>query len=175
MLQIREPELSAVELRSLVERLVRTAPDTRLIVINRQPDLAAEMSLDGVHIGGGDPSVIRSARARVGRARLVGYSAHRPEEVHEAAEAGADYVTYSPIYGALSKVHPLPAVGVDALADACASSAIPVYALGGVTPDHVTELKRAGVVGVAVIGAVLHASRPADTVKDFLSRWRQAP
>jgi len=37
-----------------------------------------------------------------------------------------------------------------------------------VTPARVAEVVRAGAAGVAVIGAILGAERPADAVKAFL-------
>jgi thiamine-phosphate pyrophosphorylase len=45
---------------------------------------------------------------------------------------------------------------------------LPVFAIGGVTPVQVAELRRAGASGVAAIGAMLGAERPGDAVKAFL-------
>ena len=174
MLQIREPGLAVESLRTLAEAVISAAPPGRRVLINRQPRLAAQLGVDGVHIGGGDPAAVRAAREVVGPDGLVGYSAHQERELDEAATAGADYVTFSPIFGALSKQHPLPSVGVSALARVCSWSPIPVYALGGVTPEHVDEVKRAGAVGIATIGAIWDADRPGDRVREFLSRWEQA-
>jgi thiamine monophosphate synthase len=45
----------------------------------------------------------------------------------------------------------------------------PLFAVGGVTPERVGEVTRAGAAGVAVIGAILGSERPADAVKAFLN------
>ena len=50
----------------------------------------------------------------------------------------------------------------------------PVFGLGGVTPGHVGEVTGAGASGVAVIGAILGAERPADAVKAFLDALGRA-
>ena len=63
-----------------------------------------------------------TVRAEVGPAAWVGYSAHWLEEIPRAVSASADYLTFSPVFGAWSKQHPLAAVGVDGLAAACAAS-----------------------------------------------------
>jgi thiamine-phosphate pyrophosphorylase len=43
-----------------------------------------------------------------------------------------------------------------------------VLAVGGVTPERVSEVRAAGAAGVAVIGAIYGAARPADATKAFL-------
>jgi len=47
---------------------------------------------------------------------------------------------------------------------------LPVFAVGGLTPERVPEVMRAGASGVAVIGAILGADRPAEVVSEFLDR-----
>ena len=47
---------------------------------------------------------------------------------------------------------------------------LPVFAVGGITPERVREVMRAGAAGVAVIGAILGADRPAEVVSEFLDR-----
>lgn len=172
MLQIREPGLDLDELREFTKAVLSCTPPGRLVLINRRPELTVELELAGVHIGGGDLQSVYEAREVVGSDRLVGYSAHRESELSLAAAAGADYVTFSPIFGALSKKHPLPSVGVGPLRKICARSPLSVYALGGVTPDHMEQLRAAGVAGVATIGAIWDSDQPAEQVGEFLRRWQ---
>jgi thiamine-phosphate pyrophosphorylase len=44
---------------------------------------------------------------------------------------------------------------LDALATACAASQIPVFAIGGITLERLSEVCGEGAHGVAVIGAIL--------------------
>jgi thiamine-phosphate pyrophosphorylase len=58
--------------------------------------------------------------------------------------------------------------GLDALADACCQSSVPVFAIGGITRDRVRDIRRAGAHGVAVIGAILTRSDVAAATRDLL-------
>jgi thiamine-phosphate pyrophosphorylase len=178
MVQVREPAWDPASARSLAlqarEVLERVAPGECAVVINRRPALAVELALAGVHVGGGDPAAVGEARSIVGPGRLVGYSAHALDELSGAARHGADYVTYSPVFGALSKVHPLPAAGIEGLREACRRSPVPVYALGGVTPGHAPAVRGAGAAGAAMVGAILDAPDPAGAVSAFLAAWAGA-
>ena len=167
LLQVREREPEP----ALREILDLERPPGSKILINRRADLCVRYTLDGVHVGGGEPAEVQEVRKVVGD-RLLGYSAHREEEVFQAAQYGADYVSYSPVFGALSKQHPLAPVGEEGLRRLCAVSPIPVYALGAVTPERAAAVKRAGACGVAVIGAIVDAADPAQAVRDFLVAWR---
>jgi thiamine-phosphate pyrophosphorylase len=185
MLQVREPGWSEKRLRDLVSRVrerVRDSvpealPDV-LLVLNRRPgqpvELASELDMDGVHLGGGSPERVAAARAVLGPKQLVGYSAHELSELVEAAEGGATYGSYSPVFGALSKEHPLPSVGLVGLELACRRAPLPVYALGGVTPEHAGRLRRSGAAGAAMIGSILDVPDPAVAVRAFLLGWETA-
>jgi thiamine-phosphate pyrophosphorylase len=179
MVQVREPGWDDGRARSLAlqarDVLERAAPGNGLVILNRRPALAVELRLDGVHTGGGAPAAVSEARGIAGPAMIVGYSAHSLGEIREAAERGADYVTYSPVFGAISKRHPLPPVGIEGLAAACRLSPIPVYALGGVTPGHAAAVKAAGAAGAAMVGSLLDAADPGEAARAFLSAWAGAP
>ncbi len=160
-LQVREGED-----RELIEAILTAPrPENAIVVVNRSVGLCEEYALDGVHVGGGNPSAVATARDALGARAIIGYSAHREDELARAAAAGADYVTYSPIFGATSKVHPLPPVGLEGLRSACRLSALPVYALGGVTAENASSARNAGAAGVAVIGAVVDARDPQGVVR----------
>src|SRR5262245_18667181 len=67
-------------------------------IVNDRPDLAAELSADGVHVGQQDADYA-SARAAVGSAAIVGVTCHDSKHLaYEAAEAGADYVAFGAFF-----------------------------------------------------------------------------
>jgi len=49
-----------------------------------------------------------------------------------------------------------------------AAVAVPVVAIGGVTPERVREVRAAGARGVAAISAILSADSPAAATRRFL-------
>ncbi|MFN3345495.1 MAG: thiamine phosphate synthase, partial [Chloroherpetonaceae bacterium] len=58
--------------------------------------------------------------------------------------------------------------GLNALEEVCKAVSIPVYAVGGITPERVPECLKAGAFGVAVMNAVMSASDVRKAVKEFL-------
>jgi thiamine-phosphate pyrophosphorylase len=155
------------EATQLVDEL-RSIEPSIIISLGRHADLARELGT-GVHTGRDGPSV-EVAREKVGLVQPVGYSAHSVEEASAEARNGADYILLGPIYR--TKSHPgWPALGTGTLADAAdAAGHVPVYALGGVTPECVRACREAGAYGVAVLSGILDG--PADRVLDYLRAMR---
>lgn len=144
--QIREKDLEDRPLWDLT-RMARAAlpPPTRLLV-NGRLDVALAAGADGVHLPS-DGVPVAPLRERFGPGVLIGRSAHRLEEVEQARDGGADYVTFGPIYPTPGKG---PPVGLAEL-ELAAKAGLPVFALGGVTLPRFGELARAGAAGVAAI------------------------
>lgn len=175
MVQVREPgwereRLIALSLR--VASLARSLAPGVLTLVNRCWEALPLEGIDGAHLGGGDPTVLRGARAALGPDLLLGYSAHSLQEAQEAERLGASYVSFSPVFGAISKRHPLRPRGLAELARVARALTIPVFALGGVEPRHALLLREAGASGASMIGGILDAADPAQAVRGFLSLWK---
>ncbi|MFK7927865.1 MAG: thiamine phosphate synthase [Myxococcota bacterium] len=85
-----------------------------------------------------------------------------------AAAAGAHVVLFAPVFSPRSKQ--AKPKGLPALRYLCARSAVPVLALGGVTPERVRPCIQAGASGVAVLSPVSHPdSDPVGTLAAYLS------
>mgnify|MGYP003668749701 CR=1 FL=1 len=119
--------------------------------------LAHHLRADGLHLP--DGMVRRRGRfAPKGDPWPVSAAAHDGPGLRRAARAGADLVLLSPVFPTAS--HPgRPALGVWRLAALCRGAAMPVLALGGVTPDQLRRTLSAGAAGVAGIGALAHLCR----------------
>jgi len=91
---------------------------------------------------------------------VIGFSTHNRAQALAAAEGGADYIGFGPVFATASKVNPDPVVGVEALAEVCRLVSIPVVAIGGIGLDAVPAVARAGASAAAVIGAVDAAPDP---------------
>ncbi|MEH3117551.1 MAG: thiamine phosphate synthase [Methylorubrum populi] len=157
---LRDRDLDREARRDLARTLADLLrPVGGTLVVGGAAELAVEAGAQGVHLpGSAGLDGIRAARSRLG-AGLVGVSAHSPAEVAAAAEAGADYVTLSPIFPTASKPGYGPALGLAALRTACASR-LPVFALGGIDADNARACREAGAAGVAVMGGVMRAPDP---------------
>jgi thiamine monophosphate synthase len=82
---------------------------------------------------------------------------------------GCDYLMFGTVFPSLSKPFNHPIAGTAALAEVCAAVALPVLAIGGVTPSRALDLSAAGAAGVAAIGYFADARDPASAVASFQS------
>jgi thiamine-phosphate pyrophosphorylase len=160
---LREKDLPAAERRDLLRALVLLGHNFGATVTAHEDILSVVAAgAGGVHLpGGGNPA---AARGRLPQG-LIGVSAHAPEEAAAQLAAGADYVTLSPIFLSASKPGYGPAVGLDALAAAARLSPGPVIALGGIGAANAGSCLAAGARGIAVMGEVMRAADPEETVR----------
>lgn len=167
-LQVREKDLTTQELFRLAQELnpLFSTHQTQWI-INDRIDMALALHAHGVHLRTSSlPTAV--ARQLLGPQRLIGVSTHSLEETKAAESEGADFVVLGPIYDTLSKRMYGEPLGLKILENACRTSRIPIYAIGGVTPERVPELCGSGAHGVAVISSILQAENVGQTTKTFL-------
>ena len=118
----------------------------------------AGTSGDAVHLAAAEPFPDP-------RPALVGRSCHSAAELAQARAEGCDWAFLSPVFPTASKPGYGPALGVEGFAR-LRPPGPPVYALGGVLPEHVPDLLAAGAHGIAVMGPVMRAP---SAVRDYLA------
>jgi len=167
--QIRARDLEGPELLAHAEEINRSARQAAAqrggrvkIFVNGRVDIALEIGADGVQLGFGsvDP---QTARRLLGAGAQIGISTHHPDEIGKAPPE-ADFAQLAPIFQPLSKPREGPCLGVRAVAEATRFG-IPVIAQGGITPDNAAAIAAAGAAGIAVTGAILSASDPAEATR----------
>jgi len=163
MIQIREKDLLRPELLDLGRRLREITRGRGRLFINGDLDIAREVGADGIHL---PQDKIQLAPLATGLA--VGVSVHDAPSALEGERIGARFLFFGPVYDTPSKRRYGSPQGLDALAKIAATVRIPVLAIGGITPDRVVDVRRAGATGVGVISAILSADAPADAVRRFL-------
>jgi thiamine-phosphate pyrophosphorylase len=164
--QLRQPDLAAREL--LVRARALAAICARFgapLLVNDRADVAIAAGADGVHL---PARGLSPKEARALGLKLVGVSAHSPQDVARAAQDGADFTVFAPVYETPGK----RAQGEAALAAACRAAPLPVLALGGVNETNAARCIEAGARGVACIRSVLGALDPAAAA---LRLWRACP
>jgi thiamine-phosphate pyrophosphorylase len=124
-------------------------------IVNDRCDLALAVEADGIHLGQTDLP-LHLARKVVGK-MFIGISTHNPEQVRIATEEGADYLGFGPIFSTGTKVNHDPVVGIEGISGIRKLTTLPVFAIGGITPDSVPALRAAGANGVVVASAILDA------------------
>jgi len=147
VLQLRDPDASARALEREAAGLVAAAPVP--VVVSGRADLALAAGAAGVHLPERDLPVA-AARRLLGPGRLVGRSVHSAAAAREAADDGADYVVFGPVFASASHPGRAPA-GLEALREVVAGTPIPVLAIGGVDAGRAAACRAAGAAGFAAI------------------------
>ncbi|MED5388775.1 MAG: thiamine phosphate synthase [Pseudomonadota bacterium] len=124
-----------------------------LFLVNDDPQLAADIGADGVHIGQSDGGVAR-ARQLLGPNRVIGVTCHAELNLAEhAAAEGANYVAFGRFFPSHTKPQAPPAApGI--LARARQSLPLPLVAIGGINADNAPSLLAQGADALAVIHAL---------------------
>ena len=119
-------------------------------------------------VTGGNPRAIGSnPRALGSNPRAIG-SKPREREDHRP-----QYLFFSPVFNPQGKPG-YAGAGIDALNDFVqyVQGRVPVYALGGVTPDRVGPCLDAGSYGIAVLSGIMMADHPGQAASAYLSALR---
>lgn len=161
--QLREKHLDDRSLYEIAGFARRRLPSQVRLLINGRADVALAAGADGVHLpAAGLP--VAALRERFGPELVIGRSTHAPEEVASARDAGADYVTFGPVYPTPSKAAYGPPPGLEGLRQAVATG-LPVLALGGVDAGRLEEVAAAGAAGAAGIRVFQDASGLPELVR----------
>jgi thiamine-phosphate pyrophosphorylase len=167
--QLREKDLSPRELYPLAleMRQLTQAYGARLL-INDRVDVALAVDADGVHLTTTSlPASI--ARRVLGPERLIGVSTHTLTEAQAAADEGADFLVFGPVFFTPSKAPYGQPVGLDALRAVRAAVNVPILAIGGVKKANLDQVLAAGADGIAVISAIISADDPMAASQDLLT------
>ena len=166
--EVREKDLPVTEVAALCRRIraLRPAP---FLIVNDRVDVALAVGAHGVQrthasLAVDELRVVADKRVRVGA------SVHSLEDARDAAARGADWLFFGPVYDTPSKRPYGAPQGLAALERVAAAVPVPVVAIGGITPDRVADVRRAGARGVAVISAILFADDPGAATKRFLDQ-----
>lgn len=167
-LQLREKDLAPRDLLPLAQEMRRlTQVYGARLLINDRIDVALAVNADGVHLTTTSLPV-DVARQLLGPNRLLGVSTHSRAEAQVAAEGGADFIVFGPVFFTPSKAPYGEPVGLEALRDACAAVALPILAIGGIKKVNLDQVVAAGANGIAVISAVIAADDPMAATQDLL-------
>jgi thiamine-phosphate pyrophosphorylase len=136
-------------------RLLRKiASDNGLVLLIGEDDaLAQEVGADGVHLA--QRSLSRAAVLRANRPddRLT-IACHDAETLPRLSEDVFDAAFVSPVFASRSpSAQGAAALGLKGVQALTAQTGLPLYGLGGITCDTITQLSGSGLAGVAAVEA----------------------
>jgi thiamine-phosphate pyrophosphorylase len=161
LIQLRGKGKSIDELVDLASEIHEiTAPSDTPLIINDYAEIAARVSVEGVHVGQDDDS-IRVARQKAGRDLIVGKSTHSLAQANAAQAEGADYVGFGPIFATPTKPDYEP-IGLDDIRQAHLNVGIPIFCIGAINIDNLQRVIEAGAKRVVMVSALLKAHSIVD-------------
>jgi thiamine-phosphate pyrophosphorylase len=164
--QLRLKEASPRELLGAARALIGALSVP--VLVNDRLDVAIAAGAAGVHLGPDDLPV-RLARAAAPPGFLLGVSVGSVGEASNGA--GADYWGVGPWRVTATKADAGEALGAAGFERVAArSGGIPCVGIGNVRPDDVSEVIRAGGVGVAVASGILRHDDVTSAARAYADR-----
>ncbi len=147
-LQLRMPEVDTERRRRLARAAVEASQRAGVeVLINSDIGLARELGT-GVHLRAAQLPEL-SVRP-LPDAQPVAASCHTGEELRRAEDLGCDFAALGSVRETAS--HPGGSVlGWEGFARLREAVSLPIYAIGGLQPDHILEARQHGAQGIAAI------------------------
>lgn len=127
-------------------------------ILNDFPEMAAELNVDGVHIGQDDGS-LAAARKIMGAGKIIGRSTHSLEQARAALAEGFDYIGFGPLFPTPTKLG-RPGIGLQDIAamERDVGNRIPAFCIGGIKRTNLREVLAAGARRVVIVSDLLTAA-----------------
>lgn len=119
-------------------------------LLNRDIELARRLGV-GVHLGG--EQLLQLEARPLPADQLVAASCHDLLQLQAAQRLGCDFAVLGPVQATTSHPETAP-IGWEAFETLRAQVSLPIYALGGLHPDDITQARRHGAQGIASISAL---------------------
>ena len=172
IVQLREKNLEDAAFLTEAKRFTALCRKLGAVsIINDRADIALAAGADGVHVGQSDLEAER-ARALLGPDKIIGVSAHSPEEARRAREAGADYLGCGAAFATGTKSDAKP-ISKDTIRAVTAAAGVPVVAIGGVSRENILELRGLGLSGVAVVSGIFAQGDVEAAARELLKLSKQ--
>jgi thiamine-phosphate pyrophosphorylase len=154
-IQLRLKDSSTSEMIEVGKDIRRLTRDYgALYFVDDRLDIALATNADGVQLGPGDMPI--DIARELAPNLIIGGSAHSLEEAIRVEREGADFIGAGSVFPSPIKTG-ARVIGLDGLRKIVERTRIPVVAIGGINASNAEAVLRTGVVGIAVISAVMRA------------------
>jgi thiamine-phosphate pyrophosphorylase len=172
-LQLRVKDASSADVRrQIAESLAISHRHGCQLIVNDFWREAIDAGADYVHLGQEDLAAADVAAIKAAGMRL-GISTHSKEELDIALAAGPDYVALGPIYETKLKAMKWAPQGLARIGTWKARiGALPIVAIGGITPERADGVVAAGADSVAIITDFMTAQHPEARIQTWLA-WAE--
>ena len=179
LIQLRAKGFSEHDIENFANRVAPIVQGAGVpFILNDHPELVPSVGADGAHVGQDDLD-IADARWRAGRALagevpppIIGKSTHSIEQAVAAAESGADYIGFGPLFPTPTKAG-RPAIGLAEIARVHELVSIPIFCIGGIKLENLDAVLAAGARRVVIVSGILQAPDIAAYCRVVKARLRR--
>ncbi|HXY57878.1 MAG TPA: thiamine phosphate synthase [Methylocystis sp.] len=176
LVQLRVKDRGEGEVRAQIRRAKRLCAEASAqLVVNDYWRLAIEEGCDFVHLGQGDLDGADIAALRAAGVKL-GVSTHDHAELARALALRPDYVALGPVYPTLLKQMAFAPQGLDRVTEwKRRIGAVPLVAIGGLTPERALLALAARADSAGVVTDVLRNENPEARAREWIEAtapWR---
>ncbi|MFA7173602.1 MAG: thiamine phosphate synthase [Kiritimatiellia bacterium] len=142
---------------------------TRFIV-NDDPQIAAKVEADGVHLGQ-DDMPLGQARKEFPELEIFGLSTHSEQQAQSAAALKPDYCGVGPVFATPTKDIPDPVLGTALAGRIIQNAPFTTVAIGGINESNLKSVLQAGAINYSVVRYVCLAAQPYDAIRRLQDVW----
>lgn len=159
-IHIREKSKTTQEILTLLKLLAQQGVNKEKIVVHDRLDIALLTNNQNIHLPSHSLPVseVRKAYPHL----RIGRSVHSLDEAKLAEAEGADYVLYGHCFETSCKKGKAPN-GINTIIDMKNELQIPVFAIGGITPERVHLLREVQADGVAIMSGIFSTDNPYES------------
>lgn len=176
--QVRDKTAEAANLLKLLIAVADTVGAQARVLLNDRVDvyLAARAHgarVHGVHIGQDDLPPAE-ARELIGPNAILGLTANTQSHFDFASTlipGTIDYLGVGVIRASSTKLDHPATLGISGFARLCQSTSLPCVAIGGIERADVSNLRKAGAAGVAIVSALCTAAKPYEEAQMLAQQW----
>ncbi len=162
---LREKDLDQEEYKKLAEEVLCICKTYRVpCILHSFVKVAMELDCRAIHLPLPLlPQLDQSERAYFS---VIGGSCHSREEARFAWQNGCTYITAGHVFDTDCKKG-VPGRTTAFLREMCGCVSIPVYGIGGITPERMDEVYQAGAVGACVMSGAMKCTDAAEYLSEF--------
>ena len=131
-----------------------------MFIVNDRLDIALASNADGIHLGQDDLD-LKTARKLLGYSKIVGISANNAIDISNALKEGCDYIGIGPVFETETKRNKQP-IGIEKIKKLTRNLNIPWFAIGGISSNNISYLKRNGFKKVALVSQLMNSEDPKE-------------
>ena len=150
---LREKDLSEEEYTALAKKVLEICKkENTLCILHSFVNSAKSLDSKAIHL---PLNILRSLTSEEkSYFDTIGASCHSISDAEEAQKLGCTYITAGHIFDTSCKAG-LPGRGLDFLKDICKSVSVPVYAIGGIAPENIKEIRKCKAAGACVMSGAM--------------------